>query len=71
MNTFLVSSSSVLLVAQSDPGAARLFGVTLVGLSQTTAVKMCFTAVLVVVVAWRGLVLRHTLGGDVGGPRRF
>jgi small-conductance mechanosensitive channel len=75
VNIFLVSGSSALLVAQSDPGAPRVFGVTLVGLSQTTAVKVVFTAVLVVVVlALRWLVLRvlrRTLGGDVGDPRRF
>lgn len=55
--------------------AVRVFGVTLVGVSTTTGVKLLFTLALVAVVLLvRALVLRlarRSLGGDVGDPRRF
>lgn len=55
--------------------AVRVFGVTLVGVSTTTGVKLLFSAALVVLVlAVRALALllaRRVLGGDVGDPRRF
>jgi len=53
----------------------RIFGVTLVGVSTTTAVKLAFTlGLIVVVVIVRGLALgitRRILGGEVADPRRF
>ena len=53
----------------------RIFGVTLVGVSATNAVKLAFTLGLVlVVIGVRRLVLlvsRWLLGGAVGDPRRF
>ena len=56
-------------------GAVRVFGVTLVGVSTTTGVKLLFTVVLVLVVAvLRGTALwltRRLLGGQVADPRRF
>lgn len=56
-------------------GAAKVFGVTLVGVSTNTAVKLGFTLALVLIVlALRALALtiaRALLGGDVGDPRRF
>lgn len=56
-------------------GAVRVFGVTLVGISTSTGVKLLFTAALILVVlVLRGLALRlsrRLLGGDVGDPRRF
>ncbi len=55
--------------------AVRIFGVTLVGVSTTTAVKLAFTVGLIIVVtALRGLALgitRRLLGGEVADPRRF
>lgn len=55
--------------------AVSLFGVTLVGVSTSTGVKLLFTAGLVaVVVALRavaGLVVRRVLGGGIGDTRRF
>lgn len=63
------------VLAQADPGAVRVFGVTLVGVSATTGVKLLFTLGLVgVVLAVRGMVLavlRRVLGGKVADPRRF
>ena len=61
------------LLAQGD--AVRVFGVTLVGVSATTGIKLLFTIALVALIemlrrfALRGL--RRTLGGDVADPRRF
>ncbi len=56
-------------------GAVELFGVTLVGVSTTTGIKLLVTLTLVLVVlALRALALliaRRTLGGAVGDPRRF
>lgn len=56
-------------------GSVEVFGVTLVGISTTTGVKLLVTAVFVVaVLALRGLALavtRRTLGGEVGDSRRF
>ena len=55
--------------------AVQIFGVTLVGVSSTTGVKLLFTlGLVVVVVIVRRLalaVMRRVLGGDVGDPRRF
>ncbi|MCI2240469.1 mechanosensitive ion channel family protein [Paenibacillus sp. TRM 82003] len=55
--------------------AVELFGVTLVGVSATTGVKLLFTAVLVLaVLGLRGAaraVVRRALGGRVADPRRF
>lgn len=60
-------------VAMAD--AVQVFGVTLVGVSTTTAVKLGFTAGLIVlVVALRAVALsitRRLLGGAVADPRRF
>ena len=61
--------------ALAASGAVRVFGVTLVGVSTTTGVKLLFTLVLVVLVAvLRGAALwvtRRLLGGQVADPRRF
>ncbi|MEZ0164725.1 mechanosensitive ion channel family protein [Kineococcus sp. LSe6-4] len=59
-----------------DPsGAVQVLGVTLVGVSTTTGVKVLFTlALLAVVVALHAAarsVLRRVLGGQVADPRRF
>lgn len=55
--------------------AVTFLGVTLVGVSATTGVKLLFTLVLVVVVVLlRRLALRafrRVLGGEVADPRRF
>ncbi len=55
--------------------AVRVFGVTLVGVSTTTAVKLGFTFGLIVVITMlRRLILhfsRRVLGGDVADARRF
>jgi small-conductance mechanosensitive channel len=55
--------------------AVRVFGVTLVGVSTATGVKLLFTVALVVLVALlRGAALwivRRLLGGQVADPRRF
>ncbi|MGB2719501.1 MAG: mechanosensitive ion channel family protein [Rhodococcus sp. (in: high G+C Gram-positive bacteria)] len=55
--------------------SVELFGVTLVGVSITTGVKLVVTAVFVtIVLALRRLVLaltRRSLGGEVGDSRRF
>lgn len=55
--------------------AVKIFGVTLVGISTTTGVKLLFTTGLVLVVLLlRGLALaisRRLLGGEVGDSRRF
>lgn len=56
-------------------GAVRIFGVTLVGVSTTTGVKVLFTIGLILgLLALRGLLLgigRRLLGGAVADPRRF
>ena len=58
-----------------DTDAVRIFGVTLVGVSKTTGVKLLFTiALILVVLLLRGLVLllaRRALGGRVADQRRF
>lgn len=58
-----------------DGDAVRLFGVTLVGVSKTTGVKLLFTLALILgVLLLRGLVLlvaRRALGGKVADQRRF
>ncbi|WP_138758994.1 mechanosensitive ion channel family protein [Modestobacter altitudinis] len=55
--------------------AVQVFGVTLVGVSTTTGVKLLFSLTLIaLVLAVRALVLRlarRSLGGGVGDPRRF
>lgn len=62
------------LLAPTSPGAVQVFGVTLVGVSTTTGVKLLFNLGLVLaVLAVRGLALavtRRLLGGQVGDPRR-
>ena len=62
--------------AQADSGGpVEIFGVTLVGISATTGVKLVFTVVLLaVVLILRQLILvalRRILGGEVADPRRF
>ena len=56
-------------------GAVRVFGVTLVGVSTTTGVKLLFSLGLVLLVVglrWLALsVIRRLLGGEVADPRRF
>ena len=65
--------NAVFALGADDP--IRVFGVTLVGVNQTTVVKLLFTlALLLAVLALRWLVLRgvrRALGGDVADPRRF
>lgn len=55
--------------------AVQIFGVTLVGVSTTTAVKLAFSIGLIAVVtALRALaraITRRVLGGEVADPRRF
>ena len=55
--------------------AVRVFGVTLVGVSSTTGVKLLFTVVLVAAVVVARLLasaaLRGLLGGEIADPRRF
>ncbi len=59
--------------AADDP--IQVFGVTLVGVSRTTGVKLLFTVGLVgavLLLRWAVLTaLRRLLGGDVADPRRF
>lgn len=61
------------LMAVDDP--IRVFGVTLVGVSKTTGVKLVFTLALIAIVLvlrWGVLAgLRRVLGGDVADPKRF
>ena len=56
-------------------GAVEIFGVTLVGVSATTGIKVVVTAVFLgVVMLIRGLALRamrSALGGSVRDGRRF
>ncbi len=72
-----IPTSFVMTVAaaQDADDAVRVFGVTLVGVSVTTGVKLLFTAVLVLLVLLlRGVALmvtRAVLGGAVADPRRF
>ncbi|MEJ5914702.1 mechanosensitive ion channel family protein [Pseudokineococcus sp. 1T1Z-3] len=58
-----------------ESGAVQVLGVTLVGVSVTTAVKLLFTGLLVALVmvlrAGALAVLRAVLGGAVADPRRF
>lgn len=55
--------------------AAQIFGVTLVGVSTTTAVKLAFTLAFIAVVTLLGSLalslIRRLLGGEVADPRRF
>ncbi len=74
----MVSHATTLLGAAADTdtgGAVKVLGVTLVGISATTGVKLIFTLVLIaVVLILRQLILmalRRTLGGEVADPRRF
>ena len=75
MSTTTIAAAADLVLAQDDPGAVKVFGVTLVGVSATTGVKLLFTLVLVaVVLVLRALILallRRILGGEVADPRRF
>ncbi len=56
-------------------GAVEVFGVTLVGVSTSTGVKLLFTLALIgLLLLLRAVALRlarGTLGGGVGDPRRF
>jgi small-conductance mechanosensitive channel len=66
---------AVVLAQVGEGEAVQVFGVTLVGVSTTTGVKLVFTLGLLV-IAWimRAAViavLRRLLGGDVADPRRF
>ena len=58
-----------------DTDAVKIFGVTLVGVSKTTGVKLLFSLILIaVVLLLRGLILllaRRALGGKVADQRRF
>ncbi len=74
----MMTVPTVLLGAAADTdtgGAVKVLGVTLVGISATTGVKLIFTLVLVgVVLILRQLILlglRRVLGGEVADPRRF
>ena len=57
------------------PGSVQIFGVTLVGISATTGIKLLFTVVLVVVLllARRAALWlsRRLLGGAVADTRRL
>ncbi|WP_432506588.1 mechanosensitive ion channel family protein [Kineococcus arenarius] len=68
-----VLETPVLDEASSE--AVEILGVTLVGVSATTGVKLLFTAVLVLAVlglrAVARAVVRRVLGGRVADPRRF
>ena len=63
------------MVTTYADGPIRIFGVTLVGLSTSTGVKLLFTAGLVAIVlglrALALLLMRRALGGEVADPRRF
>ncbi len=63
------------LLPHANSGAVRIFGVTLVGVSATTGVKLLFSIVLALaVLVVRRLVLgliRRVLPGDVADPGRF
>ena len=74
----LVDASALVtsLGTPNDPGGAvRVFGVTLVGVSTTTGVKLLFSGVLVLLVMGlqrlAKMALRRVLGGQVADPRRF
>ncbi len=87
--TPLLASSALALLAAPAPApspvtaealsggteAVTFLGVTLVGVSATTGVKLLFTGMLILLVlALRRLVLRafrRLLGGEVADPRRF
>lgn len=62
-------------VVSTDSGAVQVLGVTLIGVSATTAVKLLFTGLLLaaVLLLRRGalVVMRRALGGDVADQRRF
>lgn len=62
-------------VVSTESGAVQVLGVTLVGVSVTTAVKLLFSGLLVAAVgllrAGALLALRRVLGGEVADPRRF
>lgn len=71
----LFSSLSAIDAIPATSGAVRIFGVTLVGVSTTTGVKLLFTlaVVLLVIALRRGAlwVIRRLLGGEVADPKRF
>ncbi len=74
----MISDPTTLLSIAADTdnsGAVEIFGVTLVGVSATTGIKVIFTLVLVAaVLILRQLILvalRRLLGGEVADPRRF
>ncbi|WP_217180718.1 hypothetical protein [Nakamurella multipartita] len=74
MSLYLIDRLAQVL-ADGSSDAVTVFGITLVGVSVTTAVKLMFTVGLVVVVLglrWLALfVTRRVLGGEVADPRRF
>ncbi|WP_299037851.1 mechanosensitive ion channel family protein [uncultured Pseudokineococcus sp.] len=74
MSLLAVLATTPDLVA-TESGAVQVLGVTLVGVSVTTAVKLLFSGLLVVAVlllrAGVMLALRRVLGGEVADPRRF
>ncbi|GAA2001929.1 mechanosensitive ion channel [Nakamurella flavida] len=71
----MASDWTLLSSAPDTQGPVEVFGVTLVGISVTTGVKVLFTLVLLgVVLLVRQLILmalRRVLGGEVADPRRF
>ena len=73
MDLDLLMSSVASAAAPSEP--VTVLGVTLVGVSATTGVKLLFTiALFLVVLVLRRLVLmilQRVLGGEVADPRRF
>ncbi|MEJ5868434.1 mechanosensitive ion channel domain-containing protein [Pseudokineococcus sp. 5B2Z-1] len=62
-------------VVGTESGAVQVLGVTLIGVSATTAVKLLFTGLLLAAVlllrAGALVVVRRALGGDVADQRRF
>ncbi|WP_298805309.1 mechanosensitive ion channel domain-containing protein [uncultured Pseudokineococcus sp.] len=62
-------------VVGTESGAVQVLGVTLIGVSTTTAVKLLFTGLLLAAVlllrAGALVVVRRALGGDVADQRRF
>lgn len=73
MTFHLLMSTAAAAAAPGDP--VTVLGVTLVGVSATTGVKVLFTiALFLIVLALRRLVLsvlQRLLGGEVADPRRF
>ncbi len=77
-STILAASSRVspeAALSHIGTGAVRLLGVTLVGVSSETGLKLLYTIGLVLVVlgvrALARILIRQVLGGAVADPRRF